>query len=281
LEISDAEFATYFRSKTLQYYTRIEHGISDVLGRFSNSKFYQPLNYSSQGGKRVRPLIVLLSCDSIGTGKLTDDPMPAAIAVELLHTESIIHDDIIDGDLIRRDRETFHARYGINPSILSADYVLGIVLDIASQYADLRVGRELSRSVLRMSEGEYAEYIVQSQDSKIKTSEYVEIISNKTAALFQSSAKIGAMIAGAKQQTIETMSDFGLNLGIAYQIQDDILDWNQKGSLERLLGEEKATLKKMSYEFALKAKSSLSNLQKSEARERLEELAEFAVRRRF
>ena len=87
--------------------------------------------------------------------KLTDDPMPAAIAVELLHTESIIHDDIIDGDLVRRDRETFHARYGINPSILSADYVLGIVLDIASQYADLRVGRELSRSVLRMSEGEY------------------------------------------------------------------------------------------------------------------------------
>jgi len=281
LEISDAEFATYFRSKTLQYHTRIEHGISDVLGRFSNSKFYQPLNYSSQGGKRVRPLIVLLSYDSVGTGKLTDDPMPAAIAVELLHTESIIHDDIIDGDLVRRDRETFHARYGINPSILSADYVLGIVLDIASQYSDLRVGRELSRSVLRMSEGEYSEYIVQSQDSKIKTSEYVEIISNKTAALFQSSAKIGAMIAGAKQQTIEAMSDFGLNLGIAYQIQDDLLDWNQKGSLDRQLGEEKASLKKMSYEFALKAKNALSHLQESEPHQRLEELAEFAVRRRF
>ena len=281
MEISDAEFATYFRSKTLQYHTRIEHGISDVLGRFSNSKFYQPLNYSSQGGKRVRPLIVLLSYDSVGTGKLTDDPMPAAIAVELLHTESIIHDDIIDGDLVRRDRETFHARYGINPSILSADYVLGIVLDIASQYSDLRVGRELSRSVLRMSEGEYSEYIVQSQDSKIKTSEYVEIISNKTAALFQSSAKIGAMIAGAKQQTIEAMSDFGLNLGIAYQIQDDLLDWNQKGSLDRQLGEEKASLKKMSYEFALKAKNALSHLQESEPHQRLEELAEFAVRRRF
>jgi octaprenyl-diphosphate synthase len=281
LEISDAEFATYFRSKTFQYYTRIEHGISDVLGRFSNSRFYQPLNYSSQGGKRIRPLIVLLSYDSIGTGKLTDDPMPAAIAVELLHTESIIHDDIIDGDLIRRDRETFHARYGINPSILSADYVLGIVLDIASQYADLRVGRELSRSVLRMSEGEYSEFLSQSQNSRIKASEYIEIISNKTAALFLSSAKIGAMIAGAKQQTIEAMSDFGLNLGIAYQIQDDILDWNQKGSLERLLVEEKTVLKKMSYEYALKAKAALSYLQKSDPHERLEELAEFAVRRRF
>ena len=282
MELSDAEFATYLRSKTLQYHSRIEHAVSDVLGRFSNSKFYQPLNYSIQGGKRVRPLIVLLSYDAIETGKpLTDDPMPAAIAVELLHTESIIHDDIIDGDLIRRDRETFHARYGINPSILSADYVLGIVLDIASQYADLRVGRELSRSVLRMSEGEYAEYIVQSRDSKITTAEYIEIIENKTASLFQTSAKIGAMIAEAKTQTVEAMSEFGMNLGIAYQIQDDILDWNQKASLERSLGEEKQILKKMSYEFALKAKHALSHLQKSEAHQRLEELAEFAVRRRF
>ena len=282
MELSDAEFATYFRSKTLHYYSRIEHAVSDVLGRFSNSNFYQPLNYSIQGGKRIRPLIVLLSYDSIGTGKpLTDDPMPAAIAVELLHTESIIHDDIIDGDLVRRDRETFHARYGINPSILSADYVLGIVLDIASQYADLRVGRELSRSVLRMSEGEYAEFIVQSHDSRITSAEYIDIIENKTASLFQTSAKIGAMIAEAKTQTIEAMSEFGMNLGIAYQIQDDILDWDQKASLERSLGEEKQTLKKMSYEFALKAKQSLSHLQKSEAHLRLEELAEFAVRRRF
>jgi octaprenyl-diphosphate synthase len=282
LEISDAEFAAYFRSKTLKYHTRIEHAISDILGRFSNSKFYQPLNYSIKGGKRVRPLIVLLSYDSVGTGNpVTDDPMPAAIAVELLHTESIIHDDIIDGDLIRRDRETFHARYGMNPSILSADYVLGIVLDVAAQYSDLRVGRELSRSVLRMSEGEYAEFIVQSQDSKITSRDYIEIVSNKTASLFQTSAKVGAMIAGAKQQTIEGMSDFGLNLGIAYQIQDDILDWTQKASLERSLGEEKAVLKKMSYEFALKAKNSISHLQDSESRQRLEELAEFAVRRSF
>jgi octaprenyl-diphosphate synthase len=218
----------------------------------------------------------------MGTGNpLTDNPMPAAIGVELIHTESIIHDDIIDEDLVRRDRETFHARYGINPSILSADYVLGIVLDIASQYADLRVGRELSRAVLRMSEGEYAEFIIQSEGLKIDSKEYIEIISNKTASLFQTSAKIGAMIAGAKQQTIESMSDFGLNLGIAYQIQDDIIDWDQKASLERALGKEQAGLQKMSYEFAVHAKNSLANLQKSEARARLEELADFAVRRRF
>ena len=78
MELKDADFASYFKSKTLQYHTRIEHAISDVLGRFSNSAFYEPLNYAIQGGKRVRPLIVLLSYDAIGTGNpLTDNPNPA------------------------------------------------------------------------------------------------------------------------------------------------------------------------------------------------------------
>jgi octaprenyl-diphosphate synthase len=282
LELNDAEFASYFKSKTLHYHTRIEHAISDVLGRFSNSTFYEPLNYAIQGGKRVRPLIVLLSYDSVGAGNpLTDNPMPAAIAVELLHTESIIHDDIIDSDDVRRDKSAFHQRFGVNPSILSADFVLGIILDIASQYPDSRIGRELSKSVLRMSEGEYSEYKVETTGNKITPEEYVAIISNKTASLFQSSARIGAMIAGAKQQTIESLSDFGLNLGIAYQMQDDLLDWNQGDSLEKALGAEQQVLQKMSYKFALKAKDSLAHLHASEARQRLEELAEFAVRRRF
>jgi octaprenyl-diphosphate synthase len=282
LELDDAEFASYLKSKTLEYHTRIEHGISDILGRFSNSVFYEPLNYAIHGGKRVRPLIVLLSYDSIGTGNpLTDNPMPAAIAVELLHTESIIHDDIIDNDNIRREKKAFHERFGVNPSILSADFVLGIILDIAAQYPDSRIGRELSKSVLRMSEGELMEFKIRSSGNRIKTEDYVEIISNKTASLFQTSARIGAMVAGAKQQAIESMSDFGLNLGIAYQMQDDLLDWNDTGNLKNALGSESQDLQKMSSEFALTAKKALSHLQSSEAKERLEELADFAVRRRF
>ena len=282
MELDDAEFATYFKSKTLHYHTRIEHAISDVLGRFSNSTFYEPLNYAIHGGKRVRPLIVLLSYDAIGTGNpLTDNPMPAAIGVELLHTESIIHDDIIDDDNVRREKRSFHERFGVSPSILSADFVLGIILDIASQYPDSRIGRELSKSVLRMSEGEHSEFKIQTERKKITVDEYIEIIANKTASLFQSSSRIGAMIAGAKQQTIESMSEFGLNLGIAYQMQDDLLDWNQKAGLERALGAEQSVLQEMSYKFALTAKDALTHLQNSESKQRLEELADFAVRRRF
>jgi octaprenyl-diphosphate synthase len=282
LELNDAEFASYFKSKTLNYHSRIEHAISDVLGRFSNSIFYEPLNYAMVGGKRIRPLIVLLSYDSVASRNLiTDDPMPAAIAVELLHTESIIHDDIIDKDEMRREKSAFHQKFGVNPSILSADFVLGIILDIASQYPDSRIGRELSKSVLRMSEGEFSEFNVEAQDRKLSVDEYISIVSNKTASLFQCSAKIGAMIGGVKQQSIESLADFGLNLGIAYQMQDDLLDWNQGDSLKRALGTEQIVLQKMSYDFAFKAKNSLAHLQDSDSKQRLEELAEFAVRRRF
>lgn len=282
MELDDAKFASYFESKTVNYQTRIEHAISDVLGRFSDSTFYEPLNYALQGGKRIRPLIVLLSYDAVGSGNpVTDNPIPAAIAVELLHTESIIHDDIIDNDKIRRERSAFHQKFGLNPSILSADFVLGLILDISSQYPDLRVGRELSKSALWMSEGEYSELKIETSDKKISIDEYISVIANKTASLFQCSAKIGAILAGAKQQSIESMADFGLNLGIAYQMQDDLLDWNHGGSMEQALGTEQSILQKISYDYALKARNSLSHLKGSEAKNRLEELAEFAVRRRF
>jgi len=282
LELSDAEFATYFRSKTLHYYTRIEHTISDVFARFSESKFYEPLNYAIQGGKRIRPLMVLLCHDALAIrDTITDDPLPAAVAVELLHLESIIHDDIIDADTVRRDKQVFHVKYGLPASILSADFVLGIILDIASQYSDTRIGRELSKAALRMSEGEFAELGIKSQNKKIGVDHYIDVISHKTASLFQTSARIGAIVSGAKQQTIESMSDFGLNLGIAYQMQDDVLDWNKDGGMEKVIGAEQAALQKMSYEFALSAKNSLAHLPNSEAKERLSELAEFAVRRRF
>src|SRR5579884_1953273 len=238
LELSDAEFASYFKEKTLQYHSRIEHAI-------------------------------------------TDDPLPAAVAVELLHTESIIHDDIMDEDKFRRGKEVFLAKYGLDASILSADFVLGIILDIAAQYSDTRIARELSKAALRMSEGQYSEVKLKAAKRILSADDYVVIISQKTASLFQTSAKLGGILSGAKQQTIESLSDFGINLGIAYQMQDDLLDWDERGILERSIGVDKKILQKMSYEFARAAKNALGYLANSEPKERLSELAEFAVRRRF
>jgi octaprenyl-diphosphate synthase len=279
---SDAEFASYFSEKTFHYHTRIEHAISDVLARFSESHFYEPLSFAMRGGKRIRPLIVLLCYDSLRNHEtITDDPMPSAVAVELLHLESIIHDDIIDDDDLRREKQVFHKKYGLFTSILSADFVLGIILDIASQYPDTRISRELSKAALRMSEGEIAELNIISSSKRVEIKEYVDTISQKTASLFQTSAKLGAIISGAKQQSIESMSDFGLNLGIAYQMQDDLLDSNDDGNRVLDVGSDISDLKKLSHEFALSAQNSLSHVPDSEAKQRLSELAEFAVRRSF
>lgn len=286
MQIRDAEFETYFKSKTLHYLSKIEEGISDVLDQFSDSRFYESLTFAVQDGKRVRPLIVLLVRDALaGNSAAAEvDPMRAAVAVELLHLESIIHDDIIDDEETRRGKPSFHKKFGIPASILSADFVLGLILDIASQYADSRIGRELSRAALRMSSGELKEVLVNKDydgGKKITLEQYLDVIRDKTAMLFQSSARIGALLSGTTRREIDSMSDFGLNLGIAYQIQDDLLDWDEKTSLARRVSVDQVSLQKLSYDYAMKAKSCLSNLPSGEAKERLQELAEFAVSRSF
>ena len=138
----------------------------------------------------------------------------------MLHTESIIHDDIIDEQIKRRERDSFHKRYGNNTSILTADFVFGIILEIASRYNDPRIAKELSLAAIRMCEGEQIELGVNLR--KVSWVEYLTIISEKTAALFQTSAKLGAIIGGGNEEEIDNLAGFGLNLGIAYQIHDDI-----------------------------------------------------------
>jgi octaprenyl-diphosphate synthase len=286
LQTRDVEFETYFKSKTLHYLSRIEEAISDVLDQFSDSQFHESLTFAVRDGKRVRPLIVLLVRDALaGDNPVANvDPMRAAVAVELLHLESIIHDDIIDSEDLRRDKPAFHKKYGIPASILSADFILGVILDIASQYSDSRIGRELSRAALRMSSGEFVEVLINrnpDSQNQISIDQYIEVIKDKTAALFQSSAKIGALLSGSGRREIEAVSDFGLNLGIAYQMQDDLLDWNEKTSLARHVNADQLALQSLSHDYASRARSSLASIPNGDARDRLQDLAEFAVSRTF
>ncbi len=285
MQTKDAEFETYFKSKTLHYHAKIEESISDILEEFSDSSFYEGLTFAVQDGKRVRPLIVLLVRDALADGVVTNiDPMRAAVAVELLHLESIIHDDIIDGEEVRRDKPAFHKKFGIPASILSADFVLGLILDIASQYPDSRIGRELSLAALRMSSGEFKEVILNRnnrEEKKITLDQYLEVVRDKTASLFQSSARIGALLSGTTRREIDSVSDFGMNLGIAYQMQDDLLDWDENSSLARRVGKDRLLLQKLSHEYATNARTCLASIPSGEAKDRLQELAEFAVSRRF
>ncbi|MCP8320214.1 MAG: polyprenyl synthetase family protein [archaeon] len=265
------------------YYSQIEEAIKVELDLYKESHFYGSLRYALEGGKRIRPVILLLSAESIG--RSDTDPLPVAIAVELLHTESVIHDDILDHEIIRRDRPAFHVRYGLGASLLTADFVFGIILNIASRYEDKRIARELSSVALRMCEGEFGELKIDPKIYRLSWDEYINLISQKTASLFEVSAKIGGIVGGGTEDEIEALSNYGHLLGIAYQIQDDIQDWGKEDKVANALKIEQddkiSYLRKMSELYALEAKQKLKPLKDTNAKRHLIDLADFMISRRL
>ena len=283
MEIRTPGFTEKFTERIKAQVSRINEEVKKELSRYSWSRFYGPLVYAVEGGKRVRPLIVVLARETVGNHGA--DPWLAAVAVELLHTESIIHDDIIDEEISRRERMTFHIKYGYNASVLTADFVFGMILDIASRYGDPQVARELSSAALRMCEGEFGELKIDPKVHTLTIDEYIQLISEKTASLFQTSARVGAILGGGSEREIDALGHYGLHLGIAYQIQDDILDWRSEQKVIGAVISDDASildqLRKMAREYASKAAESLTVSPQSQAKNLLEELADFSVSRKF
>jgi octaprenyl-diphosphate synthase len=221
------------------YLSRIEDALDRELDLYSWSEFYSPLRYACEGGKRIRPLLLVLSLEAIqatnrDSYRVVDDAFMACSAIELLHTESVIHDDIIDEERVRRGKPSFHIKYGYNSSILTADFVLGIILNIGSKMNNPRVTSELSSAATKMSEGEMME-IRLANHNDITEDEYIKVIEHKTASLFEASTKIGAILGEGNEDQIHALGTFGNLLGIAYQIHDDLLDWNNEDRLLNLL----------------------------------------------
>ena len=221
------------------YLARIEEALGSELDLYSWSEFYAPLRYACEGGKRIRPLLLLLSMEAVhatnGSGShVAEDVFMAGSAIELLHTESVIHDDIIDEERLRRGKPSFHVKYGYNSSVLTADFVLGIILNIGSKMNNSRVMSELSSAATKMSEGEMME-IRFAKHNEITEDEYIKVIEHKTASLFEASTKIGAILGDGQEDQIHALGNYGNLLGIAYQIHDDLLDWDNEDRLFNLL----------------------------------------------
>jgi octaprenyl-diphosphate synthase len=270
------------------YLSKIDRSLMSELGRYSWSEFYEPLIYACEGGKRIRPLILLLAAESIKISNrdnsyLTDDIFLAASAIELLHTESVIHDDIIDQENLRRGKPSFHVKYGYNSSILTADFVLGIILNIGSKINNPTVSGELSKAAIKMSEGEMME-IQMGRDPDISIRDYIQVLENKTASLFEASSKIGAILGGGTQDEIHSMAAFGHLLGIAYQIHDDLVDWNNEDRLFNALIRKNNTSSEIVTEmedlylgYSNRAKDELGKLQNSLPKSYLERLSNMSV----
>ena len=267
-----------------EYLAHIEDALKRELDLYSWSEFHAPLRYACDGGKRIRPLILVLSAEAISGKKANGDSYMAASAIELLHTESIIHDDIIDEENLRRGKPSFHIKYGYNSSILTADFVLGVILNIGSKLQDSRLINELSNAATRMSEGEMME-IRLGKTPNITEDDYIKVLEYKTASLFEASAKIGAVIGGGSDEHVRAMTSFGNLLGIAYQIHDDLIDWNNENRLFNMLvrnnndstKEFVERMDRLYQSYAIKAKHELRKVPSdTEAKRHLEHLTDLA-----
>jgi octaprenyl-diphosphate synthase len=267
------------------YLSKIDEYLARELDLYSWSEFYTPLRYASDGGKRIRPLILVLSAETILANKkpttsITEDMFLASCAIELLHTESVIHDDIIDKEDYRRGKPSFHVKYGYNSSILTADFVLGIILNICTKINNSRVSAELSKAATKMSEGEMME-IKLTKDPSLKDDDYIKVIEHKTASLFEAASKIGSLLGGGNDEEICAMGSFGHLIGIAYQIHDDIMDWNNEDRLFNILvrNNEQSVefidkMEQLYISYSSKAKNELKKIGDSVSKKHLEHLTD-------
>jgi octaprenyl-diphosphate synthase len=268
------------------YLSRIDDSLARELDIYSWSEFYAPLRYASDGGKRIRPLILVLSSESVNADKkeVIDDNKEeiflASSAIELLHTESVIHDDIIDEENLRRGKPSFHVKYGYNSSILTADFVLGIILNIGSKIDSPKISAELSKAATKMSEGEMME-IMLAKDPRLKEDDYIKVVEHKTASLFEAAAKIGAILGFGLEDEIRAMGSFGHLLGIAYQIHDDLLVLNNEDRLFNMLVKNNeqsvefvSKMEKLFLSYSNKAKNELRKIADSVSKKHLEHLTD-------
>lgn len=267
------------------YLSKIDEYLARELDLYSWSEFYTPLRYASEGGKRIRPLILVLSAETILANKhsnldITEDMFLASCAIELLHTQSVIHDDIIDKEDYRRGKPSFHIKYGYNSSILTADFVLGIILSICTKINNAKVSAELSTAAIKMSEGEMME-IKLTKDPYLKEDDYIKVVEHKTASLFEAASKIGSLLGGGTDEEICAMGSFGHLLGIAYQIHDDIMDWNNEDRLFNILvrnnkqsAEFIDRMEQLFISYSSKAKNELKKINDSVSKKHLEHLTD-------
>lgn len=267
------------------YLSKINVYLARELDLYSWSEFYTPLRYASEGGKRIRPLILVLSAETILANKhsntdITEDMFLASCAIELLHTQSVIHDDIIDKEDYRRGKPSFHIKYGYNSSILTADFVLGIILSICTKINNAKVSAELSTAAIKMSEGEMME-IKLTKDPYLKEDDYIKVVEHKTASLFEAASKIGSLLGGGTDEEICAMGSFGHFLGIAYQIHDDIMDWNNEDRLFNILvrnnkqsAEFIDRMEQLFISYSSKAKNELKKINDSVSKKHLEHLTD-------
>ena len=213
----------------MEFLKKYQHILIPALEdiRFPNepANLYQPLAYFlALGGKRMRPLLTLMSCKLFD--KDPQEALSAALSVELFHNFSLIHDDIMDEAPLRRGKPTVHEKWNSNIAILSGDVLLVKAYEKLSDYEPdtfKALFNTFNTTAVEVCEGQQMDMDFESRND-VSIEEYTEMIRLKTSVLLGAALKMGAQVAGADTKNQELIYDFGVNMGIAFQLQDDWLD---------------------------------------------------------
>lgn len=250
-------------------YRYVEAGIKDSIAVIEDSGLKTMLEHvCNSGGKRIRPIILLLVSE-ICSGSYTRS-LNAALAVEMMHSASLIHDDLLDQGLIRRNLPSAPKKFGHSRALLCGDYLIAKSIVFISPYGQ-KVIQDFGKAGMDMAEGEVLD--LKLEDDIFEESDYFKCIYKKTASLFAISASIGAYTGGADDALAERFSFFGNSLGTAYQIVDDILEFLEivKGKESKFTSETlpHIYMKSMSKEEALKKSMDCVKLHIAAAKETL------------
>lgn len=203
----------------------VEQGLRTISLQNEPKGLYQPIAYAlDTGGKRIRPTLVLAACNLF-----SDDlqpAMPAAVAVEVFHNFTLLHDDIMDHADLRRGKPTVHRQWGVNAAILSGDAMSVMAYQLLQQSPAAMLPRLLNafnRLAIGVCQGQQYDMDFE-QLSFVSPEQYIGMIELKTAALLSGALELGAIAGGASQADVDALMEFGRHMGIAFQLQDDLLD---------------------------------------------------------
>jgi len=198
---------------------------SEDLKEMKPGNLYEPVDYSLEmGGKRLRPLLLLLSCNMFSDS--VREALPAAVAIEMFHNFTLLHDDIMDKAEVRRNRPTVHKKFSENSAILSGDVMafLSYSYLLESKSKDLEeILKLFTKTAIEVCEGQQLDMEFENR-LLVAEDEYIEMIRLKTAVLLACALKAGALLGSAKLDVANQLYEFGINLGLAFQLQDDLLD---------------------------------------------------------
>jgi len=198
---------------------------NELILKKEPNNLYEPIKYIlGLGGKRLRPVLTLIACEVFDVD--CQKAIPAATAVEVFHNFSLIHDDIMDDAPLRRGNETVHEKWNLNTGILSGDAMLILAYQYFEEYEPTtfrELAKLFSKTALEVCEGQQYDVDFETRDD-VTIPEYLKMIKYKTAVLVGAAMKMGAIVAETSVENANSIYDFGLNLGIAFQLQDDYLD---------------------------------------------------------